>query len=351
MADSIGGLVSDVAGGIGSAVESVGSGLGSLAGDIGGAIGSLGADVGQALGFGGGYTAPSFGGDITSAMGISPATVSGPISAGAGPGMSAISAAPSFDAASAADNFYLSSAAPSAGAIGSDIGTAGATDPFAFGAGGAGGSFVPGSPLAGAGGGTETFIPAAADAAGTAAGKLTTGEQFLQDPSLGNLGKMALANPGLLLSGGLLGLNALKSQKIPGLAPIQQQAGQLGAAGKQLSQPLLTGKLPAGAQAAVDEAVRSNQANVRSQFANMGLSGSTMESTALQEAALRGQELTFQIAQSMAQLGLQDTALSSDLLKTIMQAQLQNDNALSQSIANFATALAGGGPSVKLSLA
>ena len=344
MADSIGGLVSDIGGGISSAVESVGSGLGGLVSDIGTGLGSLGADVGQLFG-GGGYAAPSFGGDIASATGIAPAVSMAPAAGAAG--LSAAGAVPSFDVAGL-DNFYLSSVAPQAGALGADV-TAGATDPFAFGAGGAGGSFAPGSALAGAGAGSETFVPVGA--AADAAGKLTTGEQFLQDPSLGNLGKMALANPGIVLGGGLLGLNALKSQQIPGLSPIQKQAGQLGAAGKQLSQPLLTGKLPAGAQAAVDEAVRSNQANVRSQFASMGLSGSTMESTALQEADLRGKELTFQIAQSMAQLGLQDTALSSNLLKTIMQAQLQNDNALSQSIANFATALAGGGPSVKLSLA
>lgn len=151
-------------------------------------------------------------------------------------------------------------------------------------------------------------------------------------------------NPGLLLGGLGLGASALKGNQIPELGPIQNLASQLAKEGQVLRQSITTGKLPPGAQSAVDEAVKANQAQIRSEFAAMGMPyGSTMETTALNEAALRGTQMAFQIAQQMFNAGMQATNLSSGLLTTIANAQLSSDEALSKSIANFAAALAGGG--------
>lgn len=180
--------------------------------------------------------------------------------------------------------------------------------------------------------------------------KVTTGEQLLNNPSWGNLGKFALNNLGPLVSAAGIGLSALRGNQIPGLGNIQNQANQLAGQGSELRNALLSGKLPAGAQASVDEAVKAAQAQVRSQYASMGLSGSTMETEALNQAALQGQQLAFQIASQMAQLGLGETSLSSDLFRTIMQAQLSNDAELQNAIVGFAESLAGGGPRVQLKL-
>jgi hypothetical protein len=83
------------------------------------------------------------------------------------------------------------------------------------------------------------------------------------------------------------------------LAQGAQQTGQT------LENPLLTGTLPPAAQALVSQTLKSNMANLRNQFSNLGLGGgSTMQATGENEARLASLAQTFGIEEDMFKLGL-----------------------------------------------
>lgn len=183
------------------------------------------------------------------------------------------------------------------------------------------------------------------------AGPTTSLGKFLANPSAGSGFDILAKNPGLALAGVGAGLTALKGTgSIPNIGALQAQASQLSAEGSQLTKSLLSGQLPAGAQASVDSLVQANQARVRQTFANMGLSGSTEEATALSQAAEQGKAMAFQIAQQMATQGLGETQTGAQLLSQISQMQLASDQELQNAIVAFAQMAAGGG-GIQLKLA
>lgn len=166
--------------------------------------------------------------------------------------------------------------------------------------------------------------------------------------SLGDVAKLALP-------AGVLGFAAANRPKLPDTTAttntLNNQATNLSAQSAQLTSPLTTGVLPAGAQASIDDAVRSAQAAIRSRFASQGLSGTPMEAEALNSAEMSGKEQGFQIAQQLAQTGLSEAQLSSSIYESILQNTLQQDQQLQNAITNFATAAAGGGQGVTLKVA
>jgi hypothetical protein len=132
--------------------------------------------------------------------------------------------------------------------------------------------------------------------------------------------------------------------------------------GTALEQPLLTGKLPAPAQALVDQTLTSNLANLRNSFSRLGLTGSTMEASGLNAADLASLAQTFGIQEDMFKLGLSSiqealgfyggagTALSGETgtINDIANLNLSETNDLMQAIASIAgaagkAASAGGG--------
>lgn len=177
---------------------------------------------------------------------------------------------------------------------------------------------------------------------------------------LSQLGQGALksitSNPlGILAGAAPLIKQAISPAKIPQQAQLQGLAAQeqvLQAQQQQygtaLTSPLITGQLPSGAKQQVDNAVNDAISTTKARYANLGLSGSTMEADAVSNIQNQSSALTFQIAENMAQtgqaalsgaasaLGLQDQVYSQ-----LMQAQVAQDNALQQAIANFASAASG----------
>lgn len=170
-------------------------------------------------------------------------------------------------------------------------------------------------------------------------------------------------NPGLLASLGIGAAGTLAAPKLSGLINKVPQQGNLDALaaqekslqgqqqqlGGELTQPLLTGNLPPEAAQSVSNAVNDAISTTKARYANLGLSGSTMEADAIANIQNQKSALTFQIAQQMATtgqaaltgaanaLGLQDQVYSQ-----LMQAQVQQDAALQQAIASFAGAAASG---------
>jgi hypothetical protein len=177
----------------------------------------------------------------------------------------------------------------------------------------------------------------------------------------GGFGSDALSflgkNPGLPIAAGGLLLNLMRGNSIPGLSNLQNSArsqqalaGQLTAPGIQEANALLTGQLPAGAQAAIDQSAEAAKAATASRFASLGIPGSSMEAQAIgaidqQAAAQKFADLSQVSQQGLNQIRTaQGFTNEADLLNNnIMNTQLQQDLLTQQAIANLAASLAGGG--------
>lgn len=250
-----------------------------------------------------------------------------------GPAPSAFSSDPSL---SPQDLAALQSSNPAALATAQNV--LNASDPNAP----AGGT---GAPAAGGGGG-----------AGGAAGGGNSVLNAMQHPSLESILSAFGGNIGPLAGAGILAYEAankpggLKGAQLPAGAqpgPVSNQlvgqATNLGTTGAALQQPLVSGVLPPGAQASIDQLTQSEIARIKSQFGEMGLSGSTMEAQAIAQAQQSAQARAFQIAQNMAQLGLSDMSASSQIFEQLLNSGLQSDQQFQTALSQFAAALAGGG--------
>jgi hypothetical protein len=117
---------------------------------------------------------------------------------------------------------------------------------------------------------------------------------------------------------------------------------QLGA-NQNLANAALQGNLPGGAMVALQQALESAKATIRSNFAAMGLSGSSQEASALANAEASSIAEQFQIGQQIAQTGLSqvsaDMNLSDDLYSQILNADTARGSAVGTSIANFMKAV------------
>jgi hypothetical protein len=108
-----------------------------------------------------------------------------------------------------------------------------------------------------------------------------------------------------------------------------------------------TGKLPAGAQTQINQAEQSAEAAIKSKYAAMGLSGSTMEQQDLIAAQNQAIAAQFNEAQTLANQGVQiagvinsGDATAAQIYETIMQTVLQQDSQLQAALANFASSSA-----------
>jgi len=136
-------------------------------------------------------------------------------------------------------------------------------------------------------------------------------------------------------------------------AQAEGAAGPLMGAGVNLLNPLQTGQLPTGAQAEVQNYLTQANAATKSKYAQLGQTGSTMETDALNQNSTNAQALTFQIAQQMAQTGLQATGQSIQALQAagtldtdqaniytnLMKAQMTQNSSLFSAIGSFAGAI------------
>ncbi len=146
-----------------------------------------------------------------------------------------------------------------------------------------------------------------------------------------------------LLAAAPVALEAIRgSQPFKGETQLQQSAAQLGQQGKELQNYLQTGTLPPGAQAAINQATASAQAAIRSQYAAMGMSGSSAEAQDLAAAQQAGVTQATNMAAQLLSTGVQDTQMSDQLYQDIMNQSMQEDQDLSSAIGSFAS-MAGGG--------
>lgn len=363
-----GGLTGGVLGGVGDIASSAGLGAGATtaletaagagAGALGGAItgGSplSGALTGGVTGLASGVlSSPS-----APAMASTPATgAAGGVSAGslAGPDIAGQGGGAATDLATAASL----NAAPTSNAIGASVGPqittplaggsiTGSANPIPSISSTTGTSMTPldlastlnAAPTMGAPVGPQTVAPVALDAAGQPVA--SSGFGSMLDNAVSSLTK----NPLALLGAGGLALDYLMTpnvSQLPETKPLEQSAGNLAAQGNNLMSYMQTGTLPPGAQEAVNSATQAAKAQVRSNYANLGLSGSTMEGEALNMVDQNAAAQTFSIANQLMSEGANFTNLSDQMYQNILNLTLQQDTAFQNALSSFSGGLAGMG--------
>lgn len=176
--------------------------------------------------------------------------------------------------------------------------------------------------IAGAGGHADAIGGAGADVAAAGA------------DSGGGIMDFLKRNP-WIMPAGAVGMAALQgNQPIAGEKQLKALAAQTGDVSKMMH-ALQTGELPPGAKAMLDNATNDAIAGIRSKYASMGLSGSTMEAQDVAAAQQRAAAQTFQLASAVTTQGLDAAGLSAQLYEAIAQMQLGQDSELSNALASL----------------
>lgn len=288
------------------------SGLGSITSGIGNALGGIGKGLGGFFGLSGPTGQPSVGGAGSTAASFSQATP----------------AIPNFSAGSSG------------------------------GGGLSAGSFGGASPIADAGGSGDFLSRILGN--GNAQSVMDVGKGIGPiNLASGGAEVASKAQPGLLsriigqggsniIPIGMLVNSAIHANDEPaGLSDLRNVASQMRDQGTLLTRQgtaALQGNLPGPAQSAIDQALRAVHAGVRSNYAGLGLTGSSMEQQDLNAASERALAQRFQIGQQMAQTGLNAASnnnnYSASLYGQIMQALTARDTAFGTALSRFAGNLA-----------
>lgn len=195
--------------------------------------------------------------------------------------------------------------------------------------------------------------PGAAEIAPNISPHLTGGSNPLQQILHGASDVTGKSNPlAALGSLGSLGLDIYKGTQEPaGVKALKALQGEQGALAKTFGQQVQgqqQGMLGAGGDALVQQGLDAEQAQIRSRYAQMGMTGSSAEQQDLAAAAQRSLAQRFQLGQQMASTGLNEvnaaTGQQSALLQAIMQAETAQGTDFGQALSDFAYEASHGGP-------
>jgi len=203
--------------------------------------------------------------------------------------------------------------------------------------------------------GSQAIDAATAPGAAGGGGGILGGAKDVFSEVGGLKGLTALASAGILGSELLKGPQAYPQQtQLAGQAAgYGQQGGNLLALGNNLANPIQTGALPPGANAAIDLSTAASKAGVASKFADLGLSGSTMEGQALATADQQAAAQKFGVADQMLNSANQIfgdaarfSALGTDTTTNLLKTSMTEDEQYRAALANFAKALGGTGAAI-----
>lgn len=170
----------------------------------------------------------------------------------------------------------------------------------------------------------------------------TSIENMWNDPSLGNAAKVVGNNANLLLPAAALGVSAMMQPKTQNPQDLIAQQSQIAKQAQDQIANLQAGKLPAGVQGTIDQQTQQQQAAIRQRYAQMGLSGSTMEQQDLAAVARQAQSQGLQVGAQMAQTALAGLQIPNSIYTQQLATAQAQDKALADSISRFAAAAAGG---------
>lgn len=141
-----------------------------------------------------------------------------------------------------------------------------------------------------------------------------------------------------------IGYSAWRSnQPVEGIETLRDVANEARGQSQMMTRSAneaMQGNLPGGAQQSIDAALRSAEATVRSRYAGLGLTGSTMEAQDLADLQRRAVAQRFEIGRGLAQTGLSAAAgqgqLAGSLYEKILEAETQQGTAFGDALAEFA---------------
>ena len=161
------------------------------------------------------------------------------------------------------------------------------------------------------------------------------------------------SNKNLILPGASLAASLLTKPQIPDLSQLtalaQQSAAGTGTSpaattAASLIPTVSTGQLPPSAQAGIQQGLQDAISTIKSKYANLGLSGSTMEAQEISVAENAAQAQSFNEANALTQTGLQaagvsagQTGQAATIYSNIINTVLAQDKALQDALANFST--------------
>lgn len=163
-------------------------------------------------------------------------------------------------------------------------------------------------------------------------------------PGWGDAAKSFLKDYGSVIGPGVSGAglvaNLIKgNQPMPGENALKTQAAQFASQGQTLQSYLTNGTLPPGVATSLHSAGEAAKASIRSQYAARGMTGSDAEARDLANVDTSIVTQGASIASNLLSQGVQESNLSSQLYRTIMNAATQQDAQLGQAISGFAQSL------------
>lgn len=146
-----------------------------------------------------------------------------------------------------------------------------------------------------------------------------------------------------------LAYEAIAGTQAPkGTNALSSEAQALQAQGAEMGNYLATGTLPPGLSNALQSAAESAKATIRSQYAARGESGSSAEAQDLSAVDSRMVGQGASMALQLYQAGVSEQSTAAQLQESLLNNAIQQDAGFGSAIASFASALAGGGPSLQL---
>lgn len=146
----------------------------------------------------------------------------------------------------------------------------------------------------------------------------------------------------LLAGGASIGKQLLSPTAVPGQANAEALAKAAADVAKQ-NMGALNGELPEGAKLSIANALKDTTTGIRAKYANLGLSGSTMEAQDIAAAGERARAMEFDMAKQLTQLGLNAANISNSMYQQIANVALAEDRGLQDALAAFAQAMGLGG--------
>jgi hypothetical protein len=140
---------------------------------------------------------------------------------------------------------------------------------------------------------------------------------------------------------GLLMAQNQGNQPLPAEASLQNAAESAQTTAQTLQGYQITGTLPPGMKQIVDMNNASAKAAIKSQYAGLGYGGSTAEKQAIQQVDQASTAQIAQLANQLAAQGMSFAQLSASEFNNLLQAQMAHETAFQNSLAKFASGLAG----------
>jgi hypothetical protein len=186
--------------------------------------------------------------------------------------------------------------------------------------------------------------------AGSAAAGTPAASSGVTGMSGGQLAGVGVAGAGLLANM-LKGSGSIGESANAAGTSIANEANTLAAQSTQLQNYVTTGTLPPGVNQVLQQVQKSMTDQIKAKYAQLGMSGSTAETQDINNAALQVQSQGQTEALNLMNQGVSLANLSGQLMTTLMNTNIQQNEQTTQSIGQLAAALAGGGGTYKLSAA